>query len=451
MYNKGHKMNTRRDFLKKLGVVGCSAALLGKIDLSAIEIDLSRINLSDTNYKAMVHIMLLGGNDSVNMLVDYESEAYEDYKNIRPSVAIKKEELIPLGKTDYKYALHPRFENLASMFEKEELAFVANVGTLIEPTTKDTIKNVKLPSHLFSHSDQRKYWENLNPYEIAKTGWGGRIADALDLQGYDNLPPIYGLNADGMWLRANHTKAYIFDTKGTIAFNKLQEGSDLRNSLDRIHDENRLNLLTKAYRDLFRNTLNRNESLDNLLNSSSVDVELSIESDFALKLQLITKIIDLRESFFLPRQMFYVGVGGFDTHGNQVATHNNLYNVLDNGLKDFNNALKQIGMFENTVTFITSDFGRTVTSNASGTDHGWGGHYFVMGGAVKGGAIYGDMPSLKLDSNNLTKSKRLIPTISVEQYVATICKWYGLEDSNLNEIFPNLKNFEKRDLGFMKA
>jgi len=443
-------MNTRRDFLKKLGIAGCSVALLGKIDLNAIEIDLSNITLENSDYKAMVHIMLKGGNDSLNMLVDYEDEAYNDYVNIRKTVALKKEELIPLQSLDNKYALHPKLENIAFMFDNKELAFVANVGTLIEPTTKDNMSEVALPKHLFSHSDQRKYWENLNPYEASKTGWGGRIADALDLKGLDNLPPIYGINSDSMWLRANHTKAYVFDSTGTIAFSRLSEGSNIRNSLDKIHDENRLNLLTKAYRDLFKNTLNRNESLESLLSKSSIDIELTIENDFSKKLELVTKIIDLRESFSLPRQMFYIGLGGFDTHANQLVSHNNLYNILDKGLKDFNTALKDIGMFDNTITFITSDFGRSVSSNATGTDHGWGGHYFVMGGAVKGGEIYGTMPSLKNDSRDFTKSKRLIPTTSVEQYIATICKWYGLNDTNLNEIFPNLKNFEQRDLGFIK-
>lgn len=443
-------MNTRRDFLKKLGVTGCSLALLGKLDLNAIEIDLNPINIDSSDYKAMVHIMLLGGNDSVNMLVDYEDEKYDDYQSIRPSVAIKKEELISLEKTDNQYALHPKFENIAAMFEKEEVAFIANVGTLIEPTSLDTISTDKLPKHLFSHSDQRKYWENLNPYELAKTGWGGRIADALDLRGLDNLPPIYGMSSDGMWLRANQTKAYVFDTEGAIAFSNLNEGNAIRDSLDSIHSENRLNLLTKAYRDLFRNSMNRNETLSKLLATSTVNLELTLDDNFSKKLELITKIIELRDSFSLPRQMFYIGLGGFDTHANQVASHNNLYNILDKGLNDFNIGLKEIGMFENTLTFISSDFGRSVTSNASGTDHGWGGHYFVMGGAVNGGKVYGQMPTLKMDSKNLTKSKRLIPSTSVEQYVATICKWYGLEENNLNEIFPNLKNFKEKDLGFMK-
>jgi len=219
----------------------------------------------------------------------------------------------------------------------------------------------------------------------------------------------------------------------------------------KIQLEQRYNLLTQAYRDLFRNTMNRNASLEVLLASSNINIELTLSNDFSQKLELVTRIIDLRESFSLSRQMFYIGLGGFDTHSNQVIQHNKLYDLLDKGLNDFNRALKNIGMFDKTVTFITSDFGRSATSNASGTDHGWGGHYFVMGGSVNGGSIYGKMPSLSLDSSNLTTSKRLIPTTSVEQYVATICKWYGLSETNLDEIFPNLRNFEQKDLGFMKV
>ncbi len=444
-------MNTRRKFLKRVSVTGCSLALFGNVDLIAAENALSKINIDSNDYKAMVNIVLYGGNDSINTLIDYEESKYTEYANIRPSVAIPKEELIPLGKTSNQYALHPKLVYLSEMFENDEVAFIANVGTLIEPTTQDILGTVPLPKHLFSHIDQRIYWENLNPNESAKTGWGGRITDAMDLKGYKGLPPIYGMASDSMWLKSNQTKAYIFDKTGVLAFRNLQEGSAVRNSVDKIQLEQRYNLLTQAYRDLFRNTMNRNASLGELLASSNIDIELTLDSDFAQKLELVTRIIGLRESFALPRQMFYIGLGGFDTHTNQIVQHNKLYDILDKGLHDFNIALKNIGMFDKTVTFITSDFGRTATSNAVGTDHGWGGHYFVMGGAVNGGKVYGEMPRLTPDSPNFTKSKRLIPTTSVEQYIATICKWYGLADNNLDEIFPNLKNFLQRDLGFMKV
>jgi len=444
-------MKTRRNFFKNVGVAGCSLALFGNINLIAAESAFSRINIDSNDYKAMINIVLLGGNDSINTLIDFEENNYAKYANTRPSVAIPKEELIPLNKTNNQYALHPKLVYLAEMFDNNEVAFIANVGTLIEPTTQDSLKTTKLPKHLFSHSDQRKYWENLNPNESSKTGWGGRIADAMNLEGYKGLPPIYGIASDSMWLKANKTKSYIFDKTGVLTFKNLQEESTIRNSVDKIQLEQRYNLLTQAYRDLFRNTMNRNASLEVLLASSNINIELTLSNDFSQKLELVTRIIDLRESFSLSRQMFYIGLGGFDTHSNQVIQHNKLYDLLDKGLNDFNRALKNIGMFDKTVTFITSDFGRSATSNASGTDHGWGGHYFVMGGSVNGGSIYGKMPSLSLDSSNLTTSKRLIPTTSVEQYVATICKWYGLSETNLDEIFPNLRNFEQKDLGFMKV
>jgi uncharacterized protein (DUF1501 family) len=444
-------MENRREFLKKLGVAGCSVVLLGKLDLSAVNINnLSPINLNSNDYKALVHIMLLGGNDSANMLVDYEEEAYNDYKAVRPGMAIRKQDLIALQKSQSKYAVHPKMENIAQMFDNEELAFIANVGAVIEPTTKDNLNTVKLPEHLFSHSSQQLHWQNLSPDEIVKTGWGGRIADALNFQSPDNLPPIYGMNSDSVWLKANNTHAYIFDTTGANSILTRKSQQKVKKRVNELQEQYYSNALIKTYRDLFKGTLQKSQVLSDILSSSALTINLTLKNDFAEKLKLIAKIVDLRESFGFPRQMFHIGLGGFDTHTKQQTEQPKLFNMLDKGLKDFNQALKDIQMFNNVTTVITSDFGRTLSANETGTDHGWGGHYFVMGGAVKGGKVYGQMPSLKDSSTNLTNTKRLIPDISVEQYIATICRWYGLQENNLDEIFPNLKNFSQRDLGFMK-
>lgn len=458
-------MNARRDFFKKLAIISC-AALLFKVDSQAVEETLLKIDISnDQEYKSLVFIMLLGGNDSANMLVDYANKGYEEYASIRPKLKLEKEELIPLSRTKDKYAVHNKLDYIAELFETRKLAFVANVGTMVKPIKKDSLNSVIKPPHLYSHSTQKKHWHSMQPLELVKTGWGGRIAEALQMQGVENLPPIYGVGTDSLFLKANNIKAYILDKKGAITYNALSSQVreetylDINNPDDQGH---KLNDLITLYKKLLSNTVNKTNAIHNILESSNVDIqveETTPSSDLEMKLLLIAKIINLRDEFGLKRQIFYVNMSGYDTHNDQIESHNLLYEDLNKSIKSFDTKIREINMHKKVLTFIGSDFGRTITTNETGTDHGWGGHYFVFGGAVRGGRIFGKMPSLKANSDDLTSKFRLIPTTSVEEYLYPICRWFGLSDENIKNIFPHYEaltnledeNYTQKKLNFIRS
>jgi len=452
-------MNSRRNFLKKLAITSC-ATLLFKVDSLAVEKKLSKIQIDNTD-KSLVFLMLNGGNDSANMLIDKEDEAYKIYKESRPNIALNEDELIEFEVNDSKYAIHYKLKNIFKMFERKELAFVANVGTMIKPIKKETFETTEKPPYLYSHPTQRAHWQSMEPLEFLKTGWGGRISDALDISRNENLPLIYGIGTKSLFLKANNSKAYIFDNAGVIDFKRLRSSNIYTSRKDffkKINDNTNSNTLVNLYRDLQYSTVEKSIKIENILKQSEIIVDIKGHSTLTKNLMLISKIISLRAEFGLKRQIFYLNTSGYDTHHNQKSNINSLYNNLDTSINTFNEQLKSLGLYNNVLTFIGSDFGRTITSNETGTDHGWGGHYFVFGEAVKGGEVYGNMPSLKLGSSDLTNRHRLIPTTSLEEYLYPICRWFGLNNMNIKEIFPHYEaltnkediNYVEKKLDFIK-
>ena len=354
------------------------------------------------DYKTLVNIMLVGGNDGLNMLLD--NDTYDMYKERRGSIALDKTEILVLN--DSNLAVHSKLFNIAKLYNNKELAFVANVGPLMEHYTLDNYEKVEKPLK-GSHNEMRRWVNSLNAGDLKKSGWIDRVLETIDVSVNYEIEP-------------NNQKA--------------------------------LNLLESTYKNLFRNCMSRSESITELLSLPKLEVVLKNDKNALMKSLLsLVEIIKLRFELGLPRQVYHVGVRGYDTHSFQKRTHKDkLYPQLDDAINDYVIGLKQIGMYNSVTTFITSDFGRTIYSgNNDSTDHGEGGHYFVFGGAVKGGKLYGEMPDLSKDSK-VIKSNVLIPQIAWEQYVATISKWFGLSENDLDKIFPLLRNFYSNDLGFMK-
>lgn len=443
----------RRDFLKNLGVIGCSVALLGQYELLA-DVN-TESDFSTQGYKALVCIRLLGGNDSINMLVDKSN--FEEYKGARNSVFIKEEELLNLN--EGQFGIHPTLGNLQKMYDNEELAFVANVGTLNEIITQENFKSAAKPDHLFSHNSQQNLWDALD--DEMKTGWAGRISDEYDLHGNVSgvqIPMMYGVDTYPLLVKTTKTPAYRFTTSGTISFHAYNNEPLLKQAYFDLKKQNAYkHHLTDSFADVTEYTITKTDAINQVLEQNEVsDGLFSTNNNLSKQLKLVLNMIKTHMSIGLERQVFCISLGGFDTHQNQKYQQKKLFALLNTALEEFNEALKVEDFHNNVTTFITSDFGRSVTSNGDGTDHGWGGHYFVMGGDVKGGKVYGEMPSLNINSEidfPLTSHKRLIPNYSVEEYLAPICQWYGLNDESLKSIFPNWKNFlvQKRvPLNFMK-
>ena len=451
----------RRHFIKSALLT--SAAMLASKNLLAFGSTLT----NNPEFKGLIRLNLNGGHDSLNMLVPYEDGPYADYKNIRPLLAIPKEKLIPLNINGYPsgYALHPKLPKLAELFNSGELAFISNVGPLVEPTTKESIevKQANLPPHLLSHNSQTELWSScITDRSAPKTGWAGRLADSY-LPKDQQFSTGQSIGRKNLWQKGTTQHPYIFGTEGTEVFKgfKAKKSRNTKVVINQLNtfDTRSDSYLIREYNRINTDAMYYSGYVNNVLTSPALEFSpgefdsstLGEHGALMDKFKMLAKIILSKDKFARNRATYDISTGGYDTHSGQAASIDRLYAALDNSVYEFYQKMKQHGLEKNITLFCSSEFGRTVTTNDSGTGHGWGGHYFVLGGAVDGGKIYGKQPDLKPGSKDIVLRTRLLPSISVEQYAATMTSWLGLTESQNLELFPNLKNFEQTNLGFMKV
>jgi uncharacterized protein (DUF1501 family) len=470
---------------------------------------------SATDYKALVCLFLAGGNDAYNTVLATDAASWANYSTVRnqlpDSIALLAPgtpaqgsgtsptalggvlAISPANAQGRSFALHPRAVALKSLFDtNKRLAVVANVGSLIRPTTKADYANAAFPkpASLYSHNDQTSIWQSLSA-EGATRGWGGRMADLLASQ---NGKPIFSaISAAGnaVWLSGDTVRQYQVSTGGAIRMGSDSNGrvfgstavaaslarvvggvrgshvleTDIAGVAQRSIDaELALRGALKAPSDALFGTApasgNYNPGNDPKLQYDSPLTGGKAFNALAQQLQIVARMIDAAGNAAIGarRQVFFVSLGGFDNHDLQNRNHADLMSRLSHALGYFDTSLGAMGARNQVTLFTASDFGRTFTSNGDGTDHGWGAHHLVMGGAVKGGDLYGTFPVLgakNANNNNFDSSPdqlgngALLPTIAIEQYAATMGRWFGVSDSQLTDIFPNLANFSARDLGFM--
>ncbi|HEO99260.1 MAG TPA: DUF1501 domain-containing protein [Epsilonproteobacteria bacterium] len=453
------KTMDRRDFLKLQASLALSSSSL--LSLLGAFSPLKAEELSD--YKALVCVFLEGGNDAFNMIVPTSTAAYNDYAKIRGSLSVPKDALLPLKNTDYGLFNMPAMQE---MFNADKLAIIANVGTLIRPVTKEEFESgIAHPPQLFSHIDQQKQWMTANSHTIELSGWAARAANLLE-----NRSDFTNISVDGSNFMQSGGEKPVFEISGDIhSFDSYGYAEpDSKAAFDGILDQiiqrevESEHLLVKAYAD---------NQIKNIDYRTSVSEALEGASDFrfvstldnepgvplAKQLEMIARLISVHTQ--LPnapkRQIFFARLHGFDHHALQAADHPLKLNYLNSVLREFQDAIESMQLSEQVTTFTASDFGRSLVPNGNGTDHGWGGHALVMGGAVKGGRIYGEIPELKMTaggytSDYITKTGRVIPTTSAEQYLATLASWFGpYSTSELERIFPNLNSFMEKNLGFI--
>lgn len=455
------KTLNRREFLKRSLAASIASSSLVSTLTSLQTVKAASLDGDFSDYKALVCVFLMGGNDSMNMVVPTDASLYQNYAQSRSGLAVPLNDVLTMAETDYGFS--PDAAGFADLFASGKLAVVANTGSLIEPVTKAAIDagTATLPPQLHSHNDQQKLWMAGTSSGLFSTGWAGRIADLLQDQGIATSPAAnlnFGRNE--LIQRGALTHAFSLNRNGTgVETLKTQRTYRARRNHDAYvalaaQNQNHVHPMVRQYAEIQQRSLNTTETMSNVLENAP---ELASEftefgrGRFAAQLQTTAKIIASRGELGAQRQIFFLTLGGWDTHASQAGKHAALQQELTTNLKEFQIALEGLGLADKVTTFTSSEFGRTLSINGDGTDHGWGGHSFVLGGAVDGGKIVGTMPSLELDSDDDKGKGRIIPTTSVDQYLATLSKWFGLSDSQAAELFPNLGNFDSADLGFMQT
>jgi uncharacterized protein (DUF1501 family) len=370
------------------------------------------------------------------------------------------------------FALNPYLRGLQNLFNSSRAAIVANTGTLIVPATKTQVNanSVPLPASLFSHIDQTAAWQSIasNSGSAEEVGWGGSIADVIESMNMNSNSMFTCISTAGIALFLSGKSSFQLNVTpaGPIPIYGLSHpvfGSQAgTNALSSILSADETNLFAKEYGVV----VNRSIQAQSVLASSMLpagpggipnppqylDPVTNIPADNPLadSLQAVARIIGGRSTLGVTRQIFYVQLGSFDTHDGQAPTHARLLTQLSEALEYFDGLMTQAGLGNQVTTFTTSDFGRTLTCNSNGTDHGWGSHHFVVGGAVQGHDMYGQYPVVGADQANDVGAGRLIPTTSVDQYAGTLARWFGLSDGQIRQVFPNFSNFGSSPyLGFM--
>ncbi len=410
------------------------------------------------DYKALVVMYLAGGNDSFNMLVPTNTEAYSEYAASRQNLAVPLNDLVPIAPATpdgNEYGLHPALPGIRSLFDDRKLAFVANVGSLVRPVTRTEYldRTAVLPPLLFSHKHQQAQTMRVDAGDDDALGWGGRFGDTLAaMNGGSPLSPGISIAGSTPLLAGNPTQGYHLRSDGSVALTGFTGtgGPALRATFDGLRNRNHPNLLNAE----FAQTRNESIELDALVTAalatgSPLQTSFADGGPVANQLRMVARMMQVRGSLGMQRQVFFVRMGGFDTHGGQLSNQPFLYRDVDASVAAFQEAMEELGL-ENKVTLaVISEFGRTLSSNGQGTDHGWGGHYMVSGGAVVGGDIYGTMPRFMLDGPDDSGRGRLIPTTATDQFTATLGRWFGISDVDLPQMLPNLGQFATPDLGFL--
>jgi uncharacterized protein (DUF1501 family) len=365
----------------------------------------------------------------------------------------------PSGATDFGF--HPALTQVRGLFQQNQLAVVANIGVLNQPLTRAeyVAKSKLLPANLFSHSDQQQQWQTADPTGLGTTGWAGRAADNIRTI-YDvsqTYPPITTVAGTAIFCLGNTTRPFALApttnpaTIGLAGYTNPNAQANARlTSLQEILTFDTGVSLIQAASSISTAALQQSASLAGALQSAAVTTPFP-GTAIGGQLAQVARIIKANQTLGLQRQVFFCSLGGFDTHTTQITDQNNLFTQLDAAMKAFYDATNELNVANNVTTFTLSEFGRTFKpASGAGSDHGWGSHQMVMGGAVHGGDLYGRMPQFTLNAADDSSSNgRWIPTTSVDQFGATLARWFGVPDAQLNQVFPNLPNFATRNLGFL--
>jgi len=451
--------SSRRAFLKRasaLSIAGSAAPFV--LDLASIG---EAAAATATDYKAIVCVYLSGGNDYANTLVPYDTRQYSAYQAQRPDLSYMKPALdatllrpaTPLP-DDAQYALAPNLAKLLPIFAAGKMAVMLNVGSLVHPTSKAQYlsKSVPLPPRLMSHNDQQNFWLSSKP-EGAPTGWGGRIGDLFQSGNGTSTLTCINASASTVFLTGNAAVQYTVPPSGPVGLTARQQDMPRKyiSALEQLIGSGGSHLLQAEYGAVGKRALDLHGRVSTALANARVTAtpfpNSSDNASLGAQLKLVAKLISMASELGAKRQVFFVSIGGFDTHSGLATTHPGLMAALADALRAFYDTTVELGVSDRVTTFTASDFGRSLTANHGGSDHGWGSVQFVLGGAVRGGQYYGINPVLANNGPDDIGQGRLIPTMSVEQYAATMAQWFGVSGSDLVTVLPNIGNYAGSPLG----
>jgi uncharacterized protein (DUF1501 family) len=446
----------RRNFLRGLGAISAANTIPGLSLMSAYA-------QAANDYKALVCVFLYGGNDANNMVVPMQADEYNVYSPARGSLALPQASLVPLapaGGGAVRFGLHAGLAPLQQVWQNGDMALLFNTGPLVQPLTRTQYQanRTQRPENLFSHDDQQEQNQSAIPNNQATTGWGGRLGDRVAvLNAGSTVPMNISVGGNDIFLRGQATAAYSVPSGGNFGL-RLTGGTTAqrdarRAAMQALLGLDRQNLQVRAAGDAISSAVNASAALNTVINNSASAAAASfagLSSGLSRQLFAVAKMIEGRATLGLRRQVFFAQTGGYDNHQNQIADQAGRFDELGPALRAFYSAIVALGVQDQVTLFTLSDFGRTLRVNDGGSDHAWGNHHIVVGGAVRGGQAYGTFPNLALGGPDDTdRDGRWIPTVAVDQYAATLAKWFGVPDADIPAVVPNVGRFASRDLGFM--
>jgi uncharacterized protein (DUF1501 family) len=458
----------RRSFLKIGGCTGMGYLTLfnSAINLKAIGSAALDNSESTDDYKAMVCILLGGGNDSYNMLVPMDPQAYKAYSDSRSNMALPTRNLIALDTSltgGVPYGLHPAMPELEDLVSSGECIFINNVGTIVAPTTKNKYLNgssLDLPVGLFSHSDQQQQWQTGVPTGRVRHGWGGRVADLLkDMNSNQTLSISLSLSGTNLFQQGLETIPYSLSSDNGAEhlwhFKRGHLWDSRSQAIDSLMYNNYQDAFQKTYIDEIRRSVEGSEVFRDAYNRREYFSTNFNNDELSNRLKMVANTIAARKFLGVKRQVFFVSMDGFDHHDYLLDYHTRDLRRVSRAIGSFYSAIKELKLEKQVTTFTISEFARTLTSNGDGTDHAWGGTSMVIGGSLNGNKMYGKYPNLKLNDDLDIGNGVFIPTTSTDEYFAELALWFGVSKNELPTIFPGIKNFYSLSspnlpLGFMK-